>query len=151
MNHKICSKNYFTPLFLLYLVCVIPVIVIYYMHGTHELEESDKLKALGNETKAIKTQAEGTFLLVAAWIYVIATIIIGVFPKNPIAYLIVIVLTLVAIIVWLGRSEFGIPIPGTDLTITKFVVGPEGFWTKSLQAILLVPISILLARYKSIS
>ena len=133
-------------LFLIYFICVIPLIIIYVVHGNQELEEAAKLKEMGNESKSIKTNAEGWFLRTVAFGYAITALAIIMLPNNRIAYIIIIVGTIAVIAIWLGRSEYGIPIPGTDLEITKYTVGWEGFWTKTLQAIMLVPVAILLDR-----
>ena len=138
------KNNLSTFLLILYLVCVIPVIAIYFYHGHHEIQESFNLDALGNETKATKTFAEGGFLIGSAAGYIWMTALILKYPTNKIPYLVVLVGTVIIIVIYYARAEYGVPIPFTNLEIHKFAVGWEGFWTKILQQILVIPISMLL-------
>ena len=79
-----------TKIFLLsiFLITVIPTIAIYLEHAIVEFEA---FKTANTETKQIKTFGEGLLFAGIGLGYVIATIFIFLKPRNPIAYLVIIV------------------------------------------------------------
>lgn len=136
-------NNFSKILFIIYFICVIPTIIIYFIHGFQEAKESNKLHDMGNETKSIKTAAEGTFLISAAAGYIIFSLVMIFEPNSKIPYIAILVGTISIIIIFMARSEYGVPIPFTNLEIHKYTVGWEGMYSKIFQAILLIPISML--------
>ena len=140
MNHKICSCNRLPNILkIIFLVSVIPVIVVYIIHG---MEEFDAFTNAETETKAIKTFGEGT-LFVSIGIGYIVTSVFVLFANSRIACLTILVGTVVIVILYWLRL-YGIPIPGTEIVITDFSSDWMDAVTKIFQQILVIPCAMLL-------
>lgn len=137
----------FSILFIIYLILVIPIIIIYLEHGIEELQMSLQLSNQGNENKSIRTFAEGGFLFISGISYILVTVLLFLYPNNRVLPIVILAGTIIIFIIYFQRMmEGGMPIPFTDLTIQKYTVGIEGYITKVAQAILLIPISMLLQK-----
>ena len=137
-----------TKIFLLsiFLITVILTIAIYIEHAIVEIKA---FEIATTETKQIKTLSETLLFAGIGLGYVIATIFIFIKPRNPVAYLVIIVGTVAVTILYYLRI-YGIQIPFTEIVIVDFSSDWRDVITKICQQILVIPATaLLLMRAKS--
>lgn len=130
------------------ILCILPLIYLYAVHGMAEINGAEKSKADGNEKKSIRQQGEGYFFNAIAIFYTASVIAIIAFPYKTWTYYPIIIVTIAIIIIYYMRTTTGIPIPGTGVIIKEYVVDWNDVITKILQQILVVPATALLVRAK---
>ena len=140
------TKTKIIFLYSIFLISVIPTIYIYAEHANVEKEAYENATT---ETKKIKTLSEALLFGGIGLGYVIATIFIFLKPRNPIAYLVIIIGTVAVTILYYFRI-YGIPIPFIEIVIVDFSSDWRDVITKIAQQILVIPATaLLLLRAKS--
>jgi fatty acid desaturase len=138
-------KNSTKLLYLLFFVTVIPTIYVYIEHGNAELVSYQKSIEKGNEYKATKQLGEAVLFIGIAIGYIICILLIIIFPKNKMPYIVLIIGTIAIVILYYFRI-YGIPVIGTDVVIRDISTDWRDIITKICQQILVIPLSILLER-----
>jgi hypothetical protein len=129
-------------LLIIFLVTVIPVITVYYIHALEEINELDNTKSKIKKTKIL---SEAILFMGIGFGYTIMTCWLLMQPKNKIPYLVILVGTVGVIILYYMRI-YGIQIPNTNIVITDFSSDWRDVVTKICQQILVIPIAILYGR-----
>ena len=78
---------------------MIPNIIVYVGHGLHEFDESIENKTQFPE-KSNEQFSEGIFFVSIAIGYTITTVLVIVKPDNPIAYIVILVGTVIIICIY---------------------------------------------------
>ena len=142
-------KNSNKILFIIFFATVIPTIYIYFTHAIEEEKAYEKSIAKEDNYKATKQLGEAVLFFMVGFGYFVVSGIIVVKPTWRIPYIILIVGTIAIVILYYMRI-YGIPVLGTDVIIRDMSTDWSDVVTKICQQIMVVPLSILLARRKDL-